>query len=211
MNLQNKEFREAFRFQCVWHLKATVLEQLSQPGRKDPPCSGEGPLAWLRKGLLPLTPCFVPASASGLQCYGCNVMVGSRSVNTGCSSPEVITCPRSHQGFKHRFCIKIESVDAAVVQPKGLDAFPWNPELVAGWDVGQWCRLCFCSHRKGTAAWGPQSLACLRRGTHHGKTERCAFWKQSRQQQLVLCIADVRLESRFQERLTSFSCLGRKG
>ncbi|KAM6430995.1 uncharacterized protein PHA67_001825 isoform 7-T12 [Liasis olivaceus] len=100
---------------------------------------------------------FLLAATSGLQCYSCNVMVGSRSVNTGCSSPEVITCPRSHQGFKHRFCIKMESVDTAVVRPKGLDAFPWNPELVAGWDVGQWCRLCFCSHRKGTAAWSPQS------------------------------------------------------
>ncbi|KAM6430990.1 uncharacterized protein PHA67_001825 isoform 2-T7 [Liasis olivaceus] len=101
--------------------------------------------------------CGLRLLASGLQCYSCNVMVGSRSVNTGCSSPEVITCPRSHQGFKHRFCIKMESVDTAVVRPKGLDAFPWNPELVAGWDVGQWCRLCFCSHRKGTAAWSPQS------------------------------------------------------
>ncbi|XP_034283073.1 uncharacterized protein LOC117671320 isoform X4 [Pantherophis guttatus] len=58
-------------------------------------------------------------SASGLQCYGCNVIVGSRSVNTGCSSPEVITCPRSHQGFKHRFCIKMESAVLGVLLTSG--------------------------------------------------------------------------------------------
>ncbi|XP_025022558.1 uncharacterized protein LOC107326134 isoform X3 [Python bivittatus] len=46
-------------------------------------------------------------------------MVGSRSVNTGCSSPEVITCPRSHQGFKHRFCIKIESAVLGILLTGG--------------------------------------------------------------------------------------------
>ncbi|XP_034283072.1 ly6/PLAUR domain-containing protein 1-like isoform X3 [Pantherophis guttatus] len=62
---------------------------------------------------------FLLATTSGLQCYGCNVIVGSRSVNTGCSSPEVITCPRSHQGFKHRFCIKMESAVLGVLLTSG--------------------------------------------------------------------------------------------
>lgn len=48
-------------------------------------------------------------SVSGLQCYGCNIIVGTKNVDKGCSHPEVITCSHSHQGFKHRFCIKTES------------------------------------------------------------------------------------------------------
>ncbi|KAM9522441.1 uncharacterized protein ACIB01_016118 isoform 1-T1 [Guaruba guarouba] len=49
-------------------------------------------------------------SVSGLQCYGCNIIVGTKNVDKGCSHPEVITCSHSHQGFRHRFCIKTESV-----------------------------------------------------------------------------------------------------
>lgn len=50
---------------------------------------------------------------SGLQCYGCNIVVGTKNVDMGCSNPEVITCSQSHQGFKHRFCIKTESGESA--------------------------------------------------------------------------------------------------
>lgn len=50
---------------------------------------------------------------SGLQCYGCNIVVGTKNVDMGCSNPEVITCSQSHQGFKHRFCIKTESGECA--------------------------------------------------------------------------------------------------
>ena len=50
---------------------------------------------------------------SGLQCYGCNIIVGTKNVDMGCSNPEVITCSHSHQGFKHRFCIKTESGESA--------------------------------------------------------------------------------------------------
>ncbi|XP_074083730.1 CD59B glycoprotein-like [Macrotis lagotis] len=52
---------------------------------------------------------FFPA-AQGLQCYACNVMVGTQHIDPGCSKPEIVTCSESHQGFKHKFCIKTESV-----------------------------------------------------------------------------------------------------
>ncbi|XP_062929215.1 uncharacterized protein LOC134359650 isoform X1 [Mobula hypostoma] len=42
-----------------------------------------------------------------LQCYGCNLKTGSQEMDVGCSSPEQMTCSPSHQGFKHRFCIRI--------------------------------------------------------------------------------------------------------
>lgn len=61
--------------------------------------------------------CFIcSCSVSGLQCYGCNIIVGTKYVDTGCSNPEVITCSHSHQGFKHRFCIKTESGESALWQ-----------------------------------------------------------------------------------------------
>ncbi|XP_025917853.1 ly6/PLAUR domain-containing protein 1-like [Apteryx rowi] len=56
-----------------------------------------------------LTAVSVLPEVSGLQCYGCNIIVGTRYVDMGCSNPEVVTCSRSHQGFKHRFCLKTES------------------------------------------------------------------------------------------------------
>ncbi|KAM6047664.1 uncharacterized protein VSU04_012735 isoform 3-T4 [Chlamydotis macqueenii] len=56
---------------------------------------------------------------SGLQCYGCNIVVGNRNVDMGCSNPEVITCSHSHQGFKHRFCIKTESVVLGILLTSG--------------------------------------------------------------------------------------------
>lgn len=58
--------------------------------------------------------CFICSPlVSGLQCYGCNIIVGTKYVDMGCSNPEVITCSHSHQGFKHRFCIKTESGESA--------------------------------------------------------------------------------------------------
>ncbi|XP_059571995.1 ly6/PLAUR domain-containing protein 1 [Alligator mississippiensis] len=56
---------------------------------------------------------------SGLQCYSCNVIVGTKHVDAGCSSPEVVTCSHSHQGFKHRFCIKTESVVLGILLTSG--------------------------------------------------------------------------------------------
>nr|XP_041575665.1 urokinase plasminogen activator surface receptor isoform X1 [Taeniopygia guttata] len=56
---------------------------------------------------------------SGLQCYGCNIVVGTKNVDMGCSNPEVITCSQSHQGFKHRFCIKTESVVLGILLTSG--------------------------------------------------------------------------------------------
>ncbi|KAJ7308242.1 hypothetical protein JRQ81_008767 [Phrynocephalus forsythii] len=71
-------------------------------------------------GMFPLvTASFLLPVAAGLQCYGCNVLVGSRSVAAGCTSPEVITCSHSHQGFKHRFCIKMESVVLGILLTSG--------------------------------------------------------------------------------------------
>ncbi|KAM3911255.1 uncharacterized protein RB166_019954 [Leptodactylus fuscus] len=46
----------------------------------------------------------------GLQCYSCNIISGTRYIDKGCTSPEVIACSQSHKGFKQRFCIKTESV-----------------------------------------------------------------------------------------------------
>ncbi|XP_035386105.1 uncharacterized protein LOC118242024 [Electrophorus electricus] len=57
--------------------------------------------------------------ASGLQCYACNIVEGQRYVDVGCSSPEVITCSRSHKGFKQRFCIKTESTASGTVLTSG--------------------------------------------------------------------------------------------
>ncbi|KYO23372.1 ly6/PLAUR domain-containing protein 1-like [Alligator mississippiensis] len=59
-----------------------------------------------------MTVALILPGVSGLQCYSCNVIVGTKHVDAGCSSPEVVTCSHSHQGFKHRFCIKTESGDA---------------------------------------------------------------------------------------------------
>ncbi|KAJ1145980.1 hypothetical protein NDU88_012263 [Pleurodeles waltl] len=47
---------------------------------------------------------------SGLQCYSCNVIVGKGQMDVGCYNPEVIACSDSYKGFKHRFCIRTESV-----------------------------------------------------------------------------------------------------
>ncbi|KAK2535346.1 hypothetical protein Q9233_003643 [Columba guinea] len=58
-------------------------------------------------------------TVSGLQCYGCNIIVGTKNVDMGCSKPEVITCSHSHQGFKHRFCIKTESVVLGILLASG--------------------------------------------------------------------------------------------
>ncbi|XP_043386755.1 ly6/PLAUR domain-containing protein 1-like [Chelonia mydas] len=71
-------------------------------------------------GILSLmTVAFVLPVASGLQCYGCNIIVGTKYVDMGCSNPEVITCSQSHQGFKHRFCIKTESVVLGILLTSG--------------------------------------------------------------------------------------------
>nr|XP_030142574.3 prostate stem cell antigen isoform X2 [Taeniopygia guttata] len=66
-----------------------------------------------------LTVVFVLPEVSGLQCYGCNIVVGTKNVDMGCSNPEVITCSQSHQGFKHRFCIKTESVVLGILLTSG--------------------------------------------------------------------------------------------
>ncbi|KAM8796625.1 uncharacterized protein ACNFOS_009943 [Eudromia elegans] len=66
-----------------------------------------------------LTVVFVLPEVSGLQCYGCNIIAGTRYVDTGCSKPEVITCSHSHQGFRHRFCLKTESVVLGVPLTSG--------------------------------------------------------------------------------------------
>ncbi|XP_068067208.1 ly6/PLAUR domain-containing protein 1-like [Anomalospiza imberbis] len=66
-----------------------------------------------------LTMVFVLPEVSGLQCYGCNIVVGTKNVDMGCSNPEVITCSQSHQGFKHRFCIKTESVVLGILLTSG--------------------------------------------------------------------------------------------
>ncbi|KAL8174597.1 UNVERIFIED_CONTAM: hypothetical protein K2H54_049634 [Gekko kuhli] len=73
-----------------------------------------------RLGTLPLlvAALLLPA-VSSLQCYGCNVLVGAKSVNRGCSSPEVVTCSHSQQGFKHRFCMKMESVVLGILLTSG--------------------------------------------------------------------------------------------
>ncbi|KAM6047428.1 uncharacterized protein LJ206_018168 [Theristicus caerulescens] len=71
-------------------------------------------------GILSLmTVVFVLPEVSGLQCYGCNIIVGTKNVDMGCSNPEVITCSHSHQGFKHRFCIKTESVVLGILLTSG--------------------------------------------------------------------------------------------
>ncbi|XP_026716528.1 ly6/PLAUR domain-containing protein 1-like [Athene cunicularia] len=71
-------------------------------------------------GILSLiTVVFVLPEASALQCYGCNIIVGTKNVDRGCSNPEVITCSHSHQGFKHRFCIKTESVVLGILLTSG--------------------------------------------------------------------------------------------
>lgn len=61
---------------------------------------------------------FFSAQVHGLQCYGCNIILGQKYVDVGCSNPEVITCTHSHKGFKHRFCIKIESTALGIVQTR---------------------------------------------------------------------------------------------
>ncbi|XP_043914060.1 uncharacterized protein LOC122790598 [Protopterus annectens] len=57
--------------------------------------------------------------ADGLQCYGCNIIVGTKYINKGCSNPEVITCSHYYKGFKHRFCIKTESMVSGVLLTSG--------------------------------------------------------------------------------------------
>ncbi|KAK6470823.1 hypothetical protein HHUSO_G30322, partial [Huso huso] len=57
--------------------------------------------------------------ANGLQCYGCNIIVGRKYINVGCTNPEVITCSHSHKGFKHRFCIKTESAALGIILTSG--------------------------------------------------------------------------------------------
>ncbi|XP_038600626.1 CD59B glycoprotein-like [Tachyglossus aculeatus] len=57
--------------------------------------------------------------AQGLQCYGCNIVIGTKSIDAGCSNPEIITCSHSHKGFKHRFCIKTESVVLRILLTSG--------------------------------------------------------------------------------------------
>ncbi|RLW00478.1 hypothetical protein DV515_00008756 [Chloebia gouldiae] len=59
-----------------------------------------------------------PSVESG-SCYACNIVVGTKNVDMGCSNPEVITCSQSHQGFKHRFCIKTESVVLGILLTSG--------------------------------------------------------------------------------------------
>ncbi|KAK2816243.1 hypothetical protein Q7C36_022514 [Tachysurus vachellii] len=59
------------------------------------------------------------AQVHGLQCYGCNVIHGQKYVDVGCSKPEIITCTHSHKGFKHRFCIKTESMALGIVLTSG--------------------------------------------------------------------------------------------
>ncbi|XP_050966705.1 uncharacterized protein LOC127165832 [Labeo rohita] len=59
------------------------------------------------------------SQADGLQCYACNIVHNQRYVDVGCSSPEVITCSHSHKGFKHRFCIRTESVALGVMLTSG--------------------------------------------------------------------------------------------
>ncbi|TRY85580.1 hypothetical protein DNTS_010161 [Danionella cerebrum] len=59
------------------------------------------------------------SQADGLQCYACNIVHNRRYVDVGCSRPEVITCSHSHKGFKHRFCIRTESVALGVTLTSG--------------------------------------------------------------------------------------------
>ncbi|XP_065140400.1 uncharacterized protein [Paramisgurnus dabryanus] len=59
------------------------------------------------------------SKADGLQCYACNIVHEQRYVDVGCSSPEVITCSHSHKGFKHRFCIRTESVALGIMLTSG--------------------------------------------------------------------------------------------
>ncbi|XP_043838454.1 lymphocyte antigen 6H-like [Dromiciops gliroides] len=61
---------------------------------------------------------FFPA-AHGLQCYACNIVVGTQHIAPGCSKPEIVTCSESHQGFKHKFCIKTESVVLGILLTSG--------------------------------------------------------------------------------------------
>ncbi|MEE6505134.1 hypothetical protein FKM82_005450 [Ascaphus truei] len=62
---------------------------------------------------------FISRVASGLQCYSCNVIPGTKYMDTGCTSPEVITCSHSHKGFKQRFCIQTESVVLGILLTSG--------------------------------------------------------------------------------------------
>ncbi|XP_051513877.1 uncharacterized protein LOC127417729 [Myxocyprinus asiaticus] len=57
--------------------------------------------------------------ADGLRCYACNIIHDQRYVDVGCSRPEVITCSHSHKGFKHRFCIRTESVALGIMLTSG--------------------------------------------------------------------------------------------
>ncbi|KAM4664121.1 uncharacterized protein O3C94_012291 [Discoglossus pictus] len=56
---------------------------------------------------------------SGLQCYSCNIISGTKYIDMGCTKPEVITCSHSHKGFKQRFCIKTESVVLGILLTSG--------------------------------------------------------------------------------------------
>ncbi|MCJ8748515.1 hypothetical protein PDJAM_G00165680 [Pangasius djambal] len=75
---------------------------------------------WLLYGVgFILASALFTAQVHGLQCYGCNVIHGQKYVDVGCSKPEIITCTHSHKGFKHRFCIKTESMALGIVLTSG--------------------------------------------------------------------------------------------
>ncbi|XP_060768767.1 uncharacterized protein LOC132875753 [Neoarius graeffei] len=75
---------------------------------------------WLLSGFgFILTSALFTVQVHGLQCYGCNVIHGQKYVDVGCSKPEIITCTHSHKGFKHRFCIKTESMALGIVLTSG--------------------------------------------------------------------------------------------
>ncbi|XP_031457686.1 ly6/PLAUR domain-containing protein 1-like [Phasianus colchicus] len=101
---------------CRW--EASCVWKLEGQAARAPMLSGHMPGG--AHGILSLlTVVFVLPEVSGLQCYGCNIIVGTKYVDTGCSNPEVITCSHSHQGFKHRFCIKTESVVLGILLTSG--------------------------------------------------------------------------------------------
>ncbi|XP_062929216.1 prostate stem cell antigen-like isoform X2 [Mobula hypostoma] len=81
-----------------------------------------------------------------LQCYGCNLKTGSQEMDVGCSSPEQMTCSPSHQGFKHRFCIRIVSVVLGEVLASGCaTARQCQQEELPGVRI-QCCTSDLCNH-----------------------------------------------------------------
>ncbi|XP_038137954.1 uncharacterized protein LOC119781533 [Cyprinodon tularosa] len=110
-------------FAFLWELDVSRGKSLTLSAQiTDPyPCAASMTLhTWLVYGFgIILVWMLCSTQVQGLQCYGCNIIHGQRYVDLGCSNPEVITCTHSHNGFKHRFCIKTESIALGIALTSG--------------------------------------------------------------------------------------------